>query len=82
MANSISAGSPVPGSRRADPEFQAWALQHQHERRLHQAQLAQITAHHDPNPEGDAQHQLQAWAQRHAKQKQLHDNALAQLRPH
>ncbi|MBM5826781.1 MAG: hypothetical protein FJ050_01795 [Cyanobacteria bacterium M_surface_7_m2_040] len=76
MVDSPSGGAPA----RPDPEFQAWAQQHAHDRRLHEAQLAQITHHHDPNPGGDAVHQLQAWAQRQAREKHLHTSAIAQLR--
>ncbi len=65
-----------------EPEFQTWALQHQQDRVLHEAQLAQITRHHDLNPVGDAVHQLQAWAQRQARQRHLHDSAIAQMRQH
>lgn len=66
--------------RRPEPEFQTWALQHQHDRLLHQAQLAQITRHHDLNPAGDAVRQLQAWALRQARDRHLHACAIAQLR--
>ena len=66
---------------RPEPEFQAWALQHDHARRLHDAQLAQITRHHDLNPAGDVVHQQLAWARRQARAKHLHDSAMAQLRP-
>ena len=62
-------------------EFTAWAAAHQRENRLHNATLAQITRHHDPNPAGDATHQLQAWAVRQAHLKHLHDSAIAQMRP-
>ncbi|MBM5800686.1 MAG: hypothetical protein FJ077_07565 [Cyanobacteria bacterium K_DeepCast_35m_m2_023] len=71
----------VPVDRHPEPEFQTWALQHQHDRVLHEAQLAHITRHHDLNPAGDATRQLQAWAQRQARLKHLHDSAIAQLRP-
>lgn len=63
-----------------EPVHQAWAQQHDHERRLHDAQLAQITRHHDLNPGGDAVQQQQAWARRLAREKHLHDSAMAQLR--
>jgi hypothetical protein len=58
----------------ADPEFQTWSLLHARDNRLHGAELAQITKHHDPNPAGDALHQLQARA------KQLQASAIAHLR--
>ena len=67
-------------SPRPEPEFQTWALQHQRERLRHDAQLAQITRHHDLNPAGDVVHQMQAWALRQARQKHLHDSAIAQIR--
>lgn len=76
MADSPSGGAPA----RPEAEFQTWAQQHAHDRRLREAQLAQITQHHDPNPEGDAVHQLQAWARRHDREKHLHDSAIAQMR--
>lgn len=63
-----------------DPEFQAWSRQHAHAARLHAAELAQITRHHDLNPAGDAVHQMEAWARRQAREKHLHDSAIAQLR--
>ena len=63
-----------------EPVHQAWAQQHEQERRLHDAQLAQITRHHDINPGGDAVQQQQAWARRQARQKHLRDSAMAQLR--
>ena len=67
-------------SSRPEPEYQAWALQNQRERLRHDAQLAQITRHHDLNPAGDAVNQMQAWALRQARQKHLHDSAIAQIR--
>ena len=67
-------------SQHADPEFQTWSLLHARENRLHGAELAQITKHHDPNPAGDALHQLQAWARRQARAKQLQASAIAHLR--
>ena len=65
---------------RPEPEFQTWAQQHGQARRLHEAQLAQITRHHDPNPAGDAVQQQQAWARRQARDQHLHASAIAQLR--
>jgi len=67
-------------SQHADPEFQTWSLLHARDNRLHGAELAQITQHHDPNPAGDALHQLQAWARRQAREKQLQASAIAHLR--
>ncbi len=63
-----------------DPEFQTWSRQHAHANRLHAAELAQITHHHDLNPAGDVVHQMEAWARRQARAKRLHDSAMAQLR--
>jgi hypothetical protein len=73
---------PANAARQAGParEFLAWAEDHQRARRLHGAELAQITQHHDVNPSGDAVHQLQAWAVRRAHEKALHDSAMAQTR--
>ncbi len=73
---------PANAARQAGParEFLTWAEDHQRARRLHGAELAQITRHHDANPGGDAVHQLQAWAVRHAHEKALHDSAIAQMR--
>ena len=48
--------------------------------RLHGAELAQITQHHDPNPAGDALHQLQALARLQARARQLQASAIAHLR--
>ena len=75
---------PANAARQAKPEreFLSWAEEHQRQRRLHNAELAQITRHHDLNPAGDAVHQLQAWAVRQAHAKHLHDSAIAQLRHH
>ena len=67
-------------SQHADPEFQTWSLLHARDNRLHGAELAQITKHHDPNPAGDALHQLQAWARRQAREKQMQASAIAHLR--
>lgn len=73
---------PANAARQAGPErvFLSWADEHQRHRRLHGAELAQITLHHDLNPAGDAVHQLQAWAVRQAHQKHLHDSAIAMIR--
>ena len=76
MVETVSSVAPT----RPEPEFQAWAQQHAHERRLHEAQLAQIAQHHDPNPDGDAVHQLQAWAKRQTREKHLHASAIALMR--
>ena len=64
----------------ADPEFQTWSLLHARDNRLHGAELAQITQHHDPNPAGDALQQLQAWARRKARAKRLQASAISHLR--
>lgn len=73
---------PANAARQDGParEFLAWARHHQRDRRRHEARLAQITRHHDPNPRGDAVHELQAWAIRQAHLKHLHDSAIAQIR--
>lgn len=73
---------PANAARQDGPaqEFLAWARHHQRDRRRHEAQLAQITRHHDPNPMGDAVHELEAWAIREAHLKHLHDSAIAQIR--
>ncbi|MCP9926892.1 hypothetical protein KBY90_03290 [Cyanobium sp. CH-040] len=73
---------PANAARQGGParEFLAWARHHQRDRRLHAAQLAQITRHHDPNPGADAVHEVQAWAVREAHLKHLHDSAIAQIR--
>jgi len=73
---------PANAAAQAGPgrEFLSWAETHQRQRRRHDAELAQITRHHDLNPAGDAVHQLQAWAVRQAQAKHLHDSAIAQLR--
>lgn len=63
-----------------DPEFLTWADDHARDQRLHDAQLAQIARHPDPNEGRNATEQQRAWARRHAHQKHLHDSAMAQLR--
>jgi hypothetical protein len=75
---------PANAARQDGParEFLAWARDHQRSRRRHAAELAQITRHHDPNPEANATHQLQAWALRQAHAQHLHDSAIAALRHH
>jgi hypothetical protein len=65
----------------ADPEFVAWASEHERQRRRHQADLAQITTHPDEHAAGDAIGQQQAWARRHEHERHLHDSAIAQIRP-
>ena len=67
-------------TQHVDPEFQTWSLLHARANRLHGAELAQITQHHDPNPAGDALHQLLAWAHRQARQRQLQASSIAHLR--
>jgi hypothetical protein len=66
----------------AEPEFVAWATEHQREKRLHEAELAQITEHADPDGEGDAIGEQEAWARRQDHEKRLHDSAIAQMKPH
>ena len=66
----------------ADPEFVAWAAEHQRENRLHEAELAQITEHPDPDGEGDAIGEQEAWARRHDHEKRLHESAIEQMKPH
>jgi hypothetical protein len=75
---------PANAARQQGParEFLSWAATHQQEHRLHAAELAQITRHHEANPSGNAVHQLQAWAVRQAHARHLHDSAMAQLRHH
>jgi hypothetical protein len=68
-----------PSADKAEPEFVAWASEHQREERLHDAQLAQITEHHDPDGEEDAIAQQEAWARRHEHEKRLHDSAIADM---
>jgi hypothetical protein len=63
----------------ADPEFIAWAAEHRKKERLHEAELAQITEHHDPDGEGDAIGQQMAWARRQEHEKRLHESAIADL---
>lgn len=78
---SPAAGSPQPqATQPADPEFVAWASEHQRQRRRHDADLAQITTHPDPDAGADAIGQQQAWARRHAQERQLHESAIAQMR--
>jgi len=74
--------SPGVAAGQADPEFVAWAAQHQRQNRLHKAELAQITEHPDPDGEGDAIAQQGAWARRQEHEKRLHDSAIAQMKPH
>jgi len=64
----------------AAPEFIAWAAGHRKEQRLHEAELAQITAHPDPDGEQDAIGQQQAWARRQEQQKRLHESTIADMR--
>lgn len=66
----------------AGPEFVAWAEEHDHEKRLHEASLAQITEHHDIDGERTAIHEQEAWAHRRDKEHHLHDSAIEQLRHH
>lgn len=66
--------------RAADPEFVAWASEHQRDKRRHGAELAQITEHPDPHTSEDAIGQQEAWARRHGQEQRLHDSAIAQMR--
>lgn len=77
---SPAAGAPQPPTA-AEPEFVAWASEHERQRRRHDAELAQITTHPDADAAADAIGQQQAWARRHAHERQLHDSAIAQMRP-
>ncbi|MFM7314981.1 MAG: hypothetical protein ACKO0M_17790 [Cyanobium sp.] len=65
----------------ADPEFIAWASEHERERRRHEADLAQITTHPDAHADGDALGQQRAWKKRQEQARHLHDSAIAQMRP-
>jgi hypothetical protein len=70
------------GSGHAEREFVAWAEEHEHEKRRHEADLAQITEHHDPDGEDSAIHQQEAWARRRDHEQHLHDSAIEQMKPH
>lgn len=76
-----SGNDPRPAAGAA-PEFVAWAEEHEHDKRLHEATLAQITEHHDPDGEQTAIHEQEAWARRRDKEHHLHDSAMEQLRHH
>jgi hypothetical protein len=65
----------------ADPEFVAWATEHERERRRHEAELAQITTHPDAHADADAIGQQRAWKKRQDHERHLHDSAIAQIRP-
>lgn len=69
-------------SGRAEPEFVAWAAEHEREERLHEAELAQITEHHDPDGEKTAIHEQEAWARRRDHEEHLHESAIEQMKPH
>jgi hypothetical protein len=73
---------PANAARQAGParDFTTWAELHQRDNRRHGAAIAQICAHHDLNPAGDATRQLQAWAVRQAHERHLHASAIAMLR--
>lgn len=75
-----AAAATGPQSPQAEPEFVAWAAEHQREQRRHEAELAQITTHPDASADQDAIGQQQAWARRHAHERHLHDSAIAQMR--
>ena len=66
----------------AGKEFVAWAKQHEHEKRVHEAQLAQITEHPDIGLEQDAKEEQQAWAHRRDHEQHLHDSAIDQITNH
>ncbi len=74
--------SPAAGDDpHADPEFVAWASEHERERRRHEADLAQITTHPDEHADADAIGQQLAWKKRQEHERHLHDSAIAQMRP-
>jgi len=62
------------------PEFLAWAEEHQHEKRRHAADLAQISEHSAGDADLDAMAQQQAWAREQDHTKRLHDSAIAHIR--
>ncbi|WP_072061555.1 hypothetical protein [Synechococcus sp. GFB01] len=76
------AGNDKDPTARAEPEYVAWAEEHDQEKRLHEASLAQITEHHDIDGEQTAIHEQEAWARRRDKEHHLHDSAMEQLRHH
>ena len=69
-------------SGEAAPEFVAWAEEHQREERLHEAEIAQISEHHDPDGEKETAHLEQAWARERDHEEHLHDSAIEQMKPH
>lgn len=72
-----------PDASGADPEFITWVKQHEHEKRLHAAQLAQITTHPDDGDGAAALEEQQAWARRRDHEQHLHDSAIDQIsHPH
>jgi hypothetical protein len=64
---------------RVERDHLSWAETHEREVRRHNADLAQITTHHDLDGTLDAIGQQQAWARRHAHEQHLHDSAMVQL---
>jgi hypothetical protein len=64
----------------AAAEFLAWADSHQRQRRLHGAEMAQITRHPELAPERDAIGQQRVWALRHGRERRLAESSMAQLR--
>jgi len=73
--------TPPAADPHADPEFLAWASEHERERRRHEAELAQITTHPDEHADADAIGQQLAWKKRQEHERHLHDSAIAQMRP-
>ena len=71
--------NPIAHSESA-PEFLAWAEEHQHEKRRHEADLAQISEHSAGDAKQDAMAQQQAWAREQEHVKRLHESAIAQIR--
>ena len=81
MSASDPKESQASTTSQAGPEFVAWASEHERERRLHEAELAQITTHHDEHTDADAIGQPLAWKRRQEHEKHLHDSAIAQMKP-
>lgn len=67
----------------ADPDVLTWAKRHEHEKKLHDAQMAQITTHPDTTDNEAAIAEQQAWARRRDHEKRLHDSAIDEIsHPH
>ncbi|MEB3331236.1 MAG: hypothetical protein VKI83_01910 [Synechococcaceae cyanobacterium] len=77
-----SPDAPNASGTPADPEFVAWAADHQRQKRRHEAELAQITEHPDPHGNEEAIAEQEAWARRQEHEKRLHNSAIAQMKPH